>query len=198
MRRASHFTIAIAMSICGSLLLQSYILSNTASLNEFNEDRTFYGIKVAKADGAAAAAADSVIQAKIESLEKFNVSFYIYDDPNITLPENVHGNLARGPAKWGRYGNEVEVDEQILAALEKSALRTHDHTKATLFIPPVPFGKIITSKRPHNYIHGAMNSLLAHDIFKRHQGHNHLIISISYTFFRGAKLGDFNPLRLIV
>ena len=42
------------------------------------------------------AAADSVIQATAESLEKFNASFYIYDNPNITLPVAVHGNFARG------------------------------------------------------------------------------------------------------
>lgn len=142
-----------------------------------------------------AAVADSAIKATIENLEQLSVPFYIYDDPDITLPAAIHGHFDRANIKWRRYQNQIFNDQQIIAALERSPLRTYDPKKAKWFIPPIPFGKIFTSRIPQNYIHTAMKSLLNHTIFKQHQGHNHLLISTTTTLFRGTMLNHCREMR---
>ena len=125
--------------------------------------------------------ADAMIQAAAEELEKHRVPFYMYADENITQSLS-YFRIQQN--KWKRFRSEVDNDEQMLAALQKSELKTNNPDDAELFIAPVPLGRIFSSRNPESYIHAAMKALVNHEVFRKHEGNKHVLINTPFLLFR--------------
>lgn len=125
--------------------------------------------------------ADAMIQSAAEELEKHRVPFYMYADENITQTNSIFRTQGN---KWKKFHNEVDNDEQMLTALQKSELKTNNPDDAELFIAPVPLGRIFTSRYPGSYIHAAMEALVNHKIFRKHEGNKHVLINTPFILFR--------------
>jgi hypothetical protein len=135
----------------------------------------------------------SMIQIAVEELETLSLRFFMYDnEPNITTIKTTSNAHFK---KWKSYHSEVENDEQMFAALKNSTLRTHNPDEAELFVPHVPLGRIFISKDPYNHINTVMDTLVNHEIFKKHQGNKHVLISTSFLLFREDYLKHCFPMR---
>eukprot|EP00978_Attheya_sp_CCMP212_P003325 scaffold6853_cov50-Attheya_sp.AAC.2 len=134
----------------------------------------------------------TILQAAAEQLEKSSIRFYMYDDPDITQNNT---SFTTALIIWRRYHQEMENDEQMLAAIENSPLRTSNPEEAALFIPPIPFGRILTSSNNGPIFHAALNALVNHEIFRKHQGNKHVILSTAFILFRSGQIGNIPPMK---
>ncbi len=123
------------------------------------------------------------VEAKIKMLQEIDIPFYMYDHPNMTLEDDL---LTLRGKKMDRYAAEMLFDLASRKMLEESSFRTHDPTKAKLFVVPIPFGMIATSVSQH-YYHVALDALVNHTLFKSTYGHNHVLLASPFILFRGDK-----------
>lgn len=124
------------------------------------------------------------ILATTRALEESSLRFYMYDHPNITLK---NAAIKKHDHKWNRYGNEAAYDANTIKALEESPLRTLDPNEADLFIPPIPFGSLVTSKDGTDLINLVYETLVNHPVFRKHHGDKHILVATPYILFRSDK-----------
>jgi len=129
-------------------------------------------------------------------LENLSTRFYMYDNPNITVKPGGGNWYGSRPHIWKRYGIDIVNDEQIFAKLEKSPLRTRNPDEAELFIPPIPFGRILCFRKKKVAIamQTAMNALLDDVLFQKYQGHKHVFINTNFIFFRSQQ-SQYTPMK---
>ena len=108
--------------------------------------------------------------------------FYMHDHPNITLVGEKEKLDHKRSFIWKAHQQELENDEQMLAALKKSPLRTDNPDEADLFIPPIPIARILGSKEGD--FQTPMETLLEEETFRKHQGHKHVLISTCFALFK--------------
>jgi hypothetical protein len=118
----------------------------------------------------------------------------MYDHPNITL-SNTSFPRIRILKKWARYHHEGSNDAQMLAALEQSPLRTLRPEDAQLYIPPIQMAKILTCKSADFLFHLAFETLVNHELFRKHQGNKHILISTPFVLYRSDKLSHMVTMK---
>ena len=128
-----------------------------------------------------AARTEDNLSAVAQELEGMSNRFYMYDHPNITFIGKTE-ELGDQKSRLLQHTGETENDEQMLAALKKSPLRTNNPNEADFFIPLMPMGRILMSK--NGDFDTPMATLLEEEMFRKHQGHKHVIISTCYALFR--------------
>ncbi len=77
---------------------------------------------------------------------------------------------------------DAEYDEDILETLHKSDLRTLEPDEADLFIVPTPICRVLMSRNLNFNL--PFQELVNHDIFRKHHGHNHVLVSSTFVLFR--------------
>ena len=123
---------------------------------------------------------DIILKEKAADLKRMKTRFYMYDDANITLDGNpLLEHLNR--RQIHRMGDAV-YDEEILAALHKSDLRTLEPDEADLFIVPTPICRVLMSRNLN--FHVPFQALVNHEIFRKHHGNNHVLVSSTFVLFR--------------
>ena len=123
---------------------------------------------------------DEILTAKAADLQSMKSRFYMYDDANITQVDNPLLKRLR-PREMHRMV-DAEYDEQMLETLHKSDLRTLNPDEAELFIAPIPICRILVSR--HMNYNVPFEELVNHEIFRKHQGNNHVLISTTFVLFR--------------
>ena len=119
------------------------------------------------------------ILVKEKALKDIPIPFYMYDDPKISLEEE----LAPIRKVWIRYLNEILYDEAIFTVLKRSPLRTLKPEEADVFIPPIPTSRLFSS-RARKRFKLVFETLASNEIFRRHCGHNHLLIGTAFALLR--------------
>ena len=123
---------------------------------------------------------DIILKEKAADLKRMKTRFYMYDDANITLDGNpLLKDLNR--RQIHRMGDAV-YDEEILAALHKSDLRTLEPDEADLFIVPTPICRVLMSRNLNFQV--PFQALVNHEIFRKHHGNNHVLVSSTFVLFR--------------
>ena len=119
------------------------------------------------------------ILSKEKTLKGSPIRFYMYDDPSISLEEE----LAPIRKIWIRYLNEILYDEAIFTILKRSPLRTLKPEEADVFIPPIPTSRLFAS-RARKRFKLIFETLSSNKIFHQHRGHNHLLIGTAFALLR--------------
>jgi len=128
---------------------------------------------------------DNIITQNVYALNHTEYKFFMYDDPNITLGPSVWPEGAKLNRKaWRMCANEIFFDEALFVILKRSPLRTLDPEEAQLFIAPIPNGRIFGSMIRHILWGLSFNTLFNHEVFRKHQGHKHLLIATGYPLFK--------------
>ncbi len=128
-----------------------------------------------------------------QGLERNPIRFYMYDHPNLTFHDRIEElEIQRNDLQVHR--DDVDNDEQMLAALANSPLRTYNPDEADLYIPPIPIGRIFLSvKQDHRT---AIETLMQQEIYRKYYGHKHVLISTVYVLFRREVKHSSNMKRL--
>lgn len=134
---------------------------------------------------AAAIDLDDIIAQQEYALNQTEYKFFMYDDPNITLGPSVWPEGAKlNRNAWRMCANEIYFDESLFVVLERSLLRTFNPDEADVFIAPIPNGRIFGSMMRHIFWGLSINTLMNHEVFRKHHGHRHLLIATGYPLFR--------------
>eukprot|EP00979_Chaetoceros_neogracilis_P018640 scaffold10949_cov451-Chaetoceros_neogracile.AAC.1 len=104
----------------------------------------------------------------------------MYDHPNITQEVSITG--IRRPY-WKAHFREALNDERIFTVLKKSPLRTLNPDEADVFVPAIPFSRIMNSEEQNRFF-WALDTLENHEIFRKHYGHKHVLIGTVFILFR--------------
>lgn len=134
---------------------------------------------------------DTIIAQHVHALNQTEYKFFMYDDPNITLigpsvwPEGT--KLLR--KAWRMCSNEILFDESLFVVLEHSPLRTFNPDEAQVFIAPIPIGRIFATWIKDVFWRLSFNSLTNHEVFRKHQGHKHLMIATCFPLFKDYRMG---------
>jgi hypothetical protein len=127
-----------------------------------------------------------------EDLQSISSRFYIYDDPTISQSHIVD---ERRPSGKEAFGEPAEIDhvkadmkgeKLILDALENHPLRTRNPNDAQIFVVPTPMTELLAygcQWENCTWYDDAFRALSNHPIYKRTQGHRHVIVALSWPSF---------------
>ena len=127
-----------------------------------------------------------------DNLKAVSSYFYIYDAPNITQaalvgPLRHMGEKAfREPSRLDHVLEDARAERDVLGALEKHPLRTFNPDEATIFVIPTPMTELLAygcQWEECTWYDEVFDALLNHPIYKRTQGHNHVLISFNWLSF---------------
>ena len=126
----------------------------------------------------------------VQELEHVSTKFYIYNDVSISLSLIVNFLRRQGKAalvtNLDHVMSDMQAEYETLKALERHPLRTMNPDDATIYVIPTPITELIAYGCRWEtciWYDQAFRALSEHAIFRKTQGHNHVIISYGWYSF---------------
>jgi hypothetical protein len=139
--------------------------------------------------------------ASFDDLKVSSTRFYIYEDPSITMSSLVKTFRLMGtealkePSRLDHVITDSRAEQDVLSALEMHPLRTMDPNEAAVFIVPTPMSELLSygcQWEECTWYDEVFGALLNHPIYKRSEGHNHVLISFNWLSFN-KRMSSFIP-----
>jgi Exostosin family len=165
-------------------LLTFAIVGFIAGLAIFTLDLTSYkqGFSVVVKDRRFAHLFDNLIQ----ELSNSSYSYYVYDNPNLTLPgirENARKGIFTWRKRWGhRYKEYALWELEYLKALEGHRMRTYNAHEADFIVVPIPTTAIVVAGKPSRDMRHALDTLYDESLFQRHPEKHVLFSFLEFLF----------------
>lgn len=129
----------------------------------------------------------------LASLNDSRTRYFIYDDEVISQSRLLQKLRSSDPlmkskdtADLDHVRTDVRAERNILEALKRHPLRTIDPNAAELFVVPIPIAELFAygcKWEDCTWYDEAFHALFKKNLFQKHMGRNHILISLSWPAF---------------